>query len=189
MLLKVLGIILGVLLISGGVECFLSPLITVESIASIIPVLIGISILLAGIERFMRWVQLKKAGEKDGVLFAEGILAALAGILMLGSGVFQLAFTLALIDILPILTASLVTTLGIIRIARAIQIKRMNRELVKLGGFTMSWGLELTLGILMIVIGIIGLLNPITTIASVGMIIGMDIITCGVTMICTSLLV
>lgn len=187
MLLKVLGILFGVLLTAGGIHCAMVPLDTVTGIALIVPVFLGASLLLAGIDRFLRWTELKREGEKDGLLFAEGILGILGGLIMLFSGIFQASMTLALLDMIPWLTSALVLSFGILRIIRAFRMREINKLLVLGNKVHLSWGWELAAGILLVIIGILSALNPLTTLVSIGIVIAADIITTGITLIASAI--
>lgn len=188
MLLKILGIILGIFLVSGGTYCIAAPDLTVGTIATIIPVFIGVSVLFSGIDRFCRWLEIKREGEKDGFTFAEGILGILCGIFFLASDLLKASMSLALIDLMPVFTAAGLLSFGIITICRAFQMKRANEmATVMKTNIHFSWGVELVLGILITLVGIFSALNPLTTLLTTGTIVGIDIISSGIMLIVTSL--
>ena len=188
MLLKILGIILGIFLVSGGTYCIAAPDLTVGTMAAIIPIFIGVSVLFSGIDRFCRWLEIKREGEKDGFTFAEGLIGIIFGIFFLTSDLLQASMGAALINLMPVFTAAGLLSFGIVTIFRAFEMKRANEvaTLMKTN-IHFSWGLELVLGILFALVGIFSALNPLTTLLATGTIVGIDIITSGIMLIATSL--
>lgn len=186
MLIKILGIILGIIMIGGGIQCIATPLITVTEIAAIIPVFIGIALILTAVNRFVFWMN--PQGEKrDALLLLEAILSFVCGLLVLCSGLLQATMTVALLDLLTILVPMMVLFFGCVRISRGFELKKLNQQLTLIGNFRFKWGWEVALGVLLVIIGILSIVNPLSSITSVGMVIGIDILTSGLLILGSSL--
>ena len=187
MLLKILGIILGFIMLYGGIECVISPEFVTAEIADLVPVFIGATLLLTGIERFVFWLKSKE--ERDALQLVEAILGFLFGLLILCSGLMQTLMSVALIDLMTILIPMIVLSIGCIRITRGFDLRKVNKELMLAGKYRFRWGWEVVLGILLIIVGILSIFNPLNSIMSVGIVIGIDIMFCGMALIFTSLMI
>lgn len=186
--MKVLGVILGVILFIGGVQLAATPFETTVAVSSIVPIFLGASLTVTGIFKFIEWIQVKKLGGKDGLLFWEAVLAFIFGVFLLISWSFRTKFSIAFNLLIPIWAAAMILSSGVIRIIRAIQLKKFNETInTMIGGIKLSWGWELAFGILLIILGIMSCVNPFTTLIAVGILIGVNISVFGLTLVMGSL--
>ena len=188
LLIKILGVLLGVLEIIGGVECIYYPFSTATVISMAIPLFVGITMLLNGILSFVRWGSKKKAGEKDALLFLSALFDVVLGLFLTTSAGAQFVFALSLEVIIPYVAAAWLLGSGVIAIVRAFQLRKLNDTLA-LFGKKLRWFWLLVLGVLLVLFGIQGILNPILMLTGIGISVGMDILFHGVALIFLTLAV
>jgi len=171
---KVFAVILGALMIVCGIGCLFTPGMTYMMLGYVV----GLSMVFDAIGRFVSWWQEKKAGEADGWMLAGAILSAVFGVLILNNTALQVG-----VDVFIAYYAAIWLVFGgIIDIVRAFKIRRLHKNFgtKKLGT---HWYILLILGILLCVFGILSLLNPIVIAATIGVFIGLGIISAGANMI------
>ena len=168
---KVLGVILGVLMIAGGIFCLASPTTTYSAIT----ICIGIAFIEAAIGYFILWRAIKRRNGKSGVLVFNFVISLIAGILLIVNSFAQFFMETFLLYFI----ASYMVVTGIIDIVNAFKLKKFLN-----GGI---WVVLLISGILVTICGIMSFINPISLAIAIGVVIAVNIIVAGVNMIIISL--
>lgn len=167
-LLKVLGVIFGILLIGAGVYLLFTP----DFLADHIGLIFAVAMLVKGVFSIVRFF-VRKAEEADGWLLAGGILSGALGIFLLANDFAQFIAhgLLGTFIIISVMVWLFVT--GIFHIVDAFRVRKLAQQLG--GGYEGSgWGWFLALGILQIVLGIVALSNPLGS--TLGIMIAMNVI-------------
>ena len=152
--------IAGILLVVLGVLCISRPAATLFSTAW----LIGLFTLFAGVSKLMFTLRTQAFLPNSGTRALSAILEIIIGIIFLANNVF-LAFSL------PVIFAMWITIESVIIVVDSFDYKRV--------GFPGWWGI-LLLGICGVVLGILGLRNPDVTAATLSTLIGLGVISMGV---------
>lgn len=188
MIVSLLSFIFGVVAIGFGIRCMTLPL----DAYTLIPTLMGIAMLAEGICCIVAWFRIRKEGG-SWLMLVNGVLSGILGVMLLGSWALQLGLAAAYVTFVAIW----IFISGIIRIFEAFQQRSAGKEAdafnavtpeerrarALLREFSRHWGVSLTLGILMVVLGIFSLGHPFTTMITIGMYIGIDAIFIGVNLI------
>lgn len=174
--MKILGIILGVMVVVGGVFCMLTPILTFASLGWVI----GAVMVAEGIANIFTWSSRKNAGFADGWTLAGAILSTVLGLAIVCSGFLQFAVD----DILAYLVAFWLIAGGFARIFAAFSLRGMYKDGAPVGK---NWGLILLAGICVVVMGFICLFHPLLTMASAGFLVGLGIVSAGCSLIAASL--
>ena len=167
---KVLYVIFGILIIIGGLYCLFTPGITYLTIGY----LVGISMVVDAIGRFINWGQLKNVGQGDPWILVSAILSLVMGCIVLGSAGLQLGIDVFLVYYIAIWMA----IKGIVIIVRAIKIH--HGKLIFDGA---SWATYMLLGWLTLLFGVLCMFNPILLASTIGIFMGLGIIAVGASMI------
>ena len=171
---KVLLIIFGVLMIIGGFSCLFRPVST----SLLLGYAVGLTMVFDAVGRFINWWDEKKNGVADGWMLTGAILSAVFGIFILNSALLQLsvdAFIVYYVAVWLVLH-------GIFSVIRACKLHRLHKNLdTKVVG--KHWYIPLCLGILLIVFGILCMFKPIIVASTIGVFIGLGIISAGANMI------
>ncbi len=177
-MLKVLSIILGLLMIIAGVCCFTLPGMTFLMLGYII----GIAMIIDGIERFIIWGTRDKGTDQGAWTLVSGILSLILGIVLIGNDLMQLA-----IDVFIIYMAiAWLIIMGIMRIAHAFRVRSEWKAAQNMGQESevgRDWWIALTLGILMLILGIVGFFMPMAVVDTIGILIGIALVVSGINMI------
>lgn len=152
--------IAGILLVVLGVLCISRPAATLFTTAW----LIGLFTLFAGVSKLMFTLRTQAFLPNSGTRALSAILEIIIGIIFLANNVF-LAFSL------PVIFAMWITIESVIIVVDSFDYKRV--------GFPGWWGI-LLLGICGVVLGILGLRNPDVTAATLSTLIGLGVISMGV---------
>jgi len=134
--------ITGAALIALGIICILKPMATIVSLAWII----GIITLVSGISTLFSWICVRNYFTQSGSIFLSAILQIICGIIFL-------RHDLALATILPVIFALYLIFEGINLAVRSFDYKKV--------GFG-AWWINLIMGILAAILGILSLGSPIT---------------------------
>ena len=171
---KVLSVILGILMIVGGLYCLFTPGLTYLSIGYVV----GLSMVLDAIGRFVGWHKARKDGAADGWMLTNAILSAVFGFFILNSAALQLGVDVFIVYYIAVW----MVCHGIVVIARAAQLCKIHKnwDTKKLGT---HWYLPLTIGILMCVFGVLCMFKPIIMASTLGVFIGLGIISAGANLI------
>lgn len=165
---KVLSIILGVLMVIGGFYCIAQPLLTDDILMWF---LIGAGF-VSSIVNICTWGSKKKLGQANGWDLAGAIISLIVTIVLIANMAARFAAVVIVIYILM----AWILIMGILKIVMSVQVKK-DPVLGK------GWGLMLTMGILMILAGLSGLLHPLGAGIAFGMIVGINIVVSGFTFI------
>ena len=152
--------IAGILLVVLGVLCISRPAATLFTTAW----LIGLFTLFAGVSKLMFTLRTQAFLPNSGTRALSAILEIIIGIIFLANNVF-LAFSL------PVIFAMWITIESVIIVVDSFDYKRV--------GFPGWWSI-LLLGICGVVLGILGLRNPDVTAATLSTLIGLGVISMGV---------
>lgn len=163
--MKVITIILGSMIIIGGVYCLFVPGATFLTLGW----LVGISLVIAGINAIMAYVAKRKIGTTTVWDLLGGILTLLLGILVLANIFAQLLTDAMLIY----LFATGIMLAGIFRIVASTRLKKLG----------LSWVWMLVVGVLTVLVGLYSLFHPILTAISLGYLIGFWVIASGINLL------
>jgi len=136
------GMLLSILMIVVGVVLILWP----GHVMNTAMTLLGIALLAGGALLILSWYRGRMKGV-DALTLAEGILLALAGVVVLAAPKF-------LISIIPTVIGAVVALNGVLNLAQALDQRREQYN---------RWNLSLALAILTIVLGLVVLFNPFST--------------------------
>ena len=167
---KVLAVLLGILMIGAGVTCLFQPAYT----SLILGYALGLAMIFDAVGGFISWHREKQAGQPAAFILVSAILSAVFGFFVLNNVILQ-----GLVDIFIVYYFAVWLLIhGILDI---FQIRRLQ----KAGGerLGLHWGIQLVLGILVSVFGVICLIEPIIAASLIGIFIGLGIITAGASLI------
>ena len=177
---KILAVLLGLLMIIGGFYCAVTPGMTYFSLAWVA----GFAILFDAVGVLTSWSDMKALGHADGWTLCGAILSLVFALALIFSVRLQL-FTGA---VMAYVIAFWIILAGCIRIMAAVRLRRFKKS-TGLEAPGMAWGWVLILGILMIVAGILGLVNPLGLAIAIGFLVGISIIAAGTNLIAFALMV
>ena len=170
---RVLGIIVGVLIVILGISCFLTPIDTF----GITGWLITFALVIDGVTKVLMWNDGRKIGVKDTWLLIGGILSIVLGIIMMGSVAARVAVDIFVAYLLGIwLFAG-----GIVRIVRSFQMRKVQKTLG--GALGSNWDVAFIAGVVMTVLGIFCVANPVIMMVAVGWGIGFSFVIEGIGLI------
>lgn len=168
--MKVVTIILGVLLLVGGIYCVFTPVATYAAIAW----LIGLSMVVEGVASIITWSEARRLGLANGWTLAGSIISLVLGVFLLGSYFLRFAVDM----FIAYLIAVWLIVAGVTRIVAAINVRNSNDQV-----YASGWGIQLVLGILIVILGILYIFNPLSAMMSMGMLLGLSIIVVGAELI------
>ena len=171
---KVLSIILGILMIICGIYCLTVPELTFLALGWIV----AFSMIIDGVINLATWNARKALGFADGWTLLGGVLSLGFGIAVIASETMQLALDITL----AYMAGIWILWIGILRLARSVRLRHIHKEL-HATGIAKHWWLVMISGILLILIGILGLMNPAVAAIAIGTQIGIDILFAGANMI------
>ena len=169
---KVLYVIFGILIIIGGIYCVFNPGLTYSTIGYVV----GLSMVCDAIVRFVDWSQMRKVGAADGWMLAGAILSIVFGFYILNNAALQLGID----AFLAYFIAAWLFIQGIITMVRAGKLHKVNRAFKVVGN---RWYLPMLWGLLMSLFGILCMFKPLIMVSTVGVFIGLGIISVGANMI------
>ncbi|MDO4796529.1 MAG: DUF308 domain-containing protein [Coriobacteriales bacterium] len=164
---RILGIVIGVLIVALGIYCMFTPISTYGVVGWII----AFGLIADGVSKIVLWKDLRKAGVSDIWALVGGILSCVLGVVLACSQVAMVA-----VDIfVAYLVGVWVLLAGCVRIARSFAMRNVR---VELDGVVLAnnWDLALIIGILMVVLGIFCLANPLLVVIAIGWQIGFALI-------------
>ena len=159
-MLRVLSVIAGVLLIIAGIICLCNQETAILSVG----LLLGIFMLVSGIVQIIMFVRGREMYFSSAWLLLDGILTVLLSLFLL----FNRAFTLLS---LPMLFALWLLFSGVSRIVAAVDLRALGSR---------RWGWILALGIILLVVGFIGLMDPWLSVQALGVTLGISFILEGI---------
>ncbi len=158
--MRILSVILGILLIVTGIYCFFNLGVAFVSLA----LFLGIIMMVYGISQIIAYFASKKNGGSSGWVCFEGILTLAIGAIV--------AFYPLTEFFLAIWFAAWLIVSGILRIVASIQTKR---------NFPGTpWGFMMFLGVLTVIAGIYGMVNPLVIGMAMAMLFGIFFILQGI---------
>lgn len=167
--MTVLMIILSILLIIGGVSCMVTPVATFSALGW----LAGFAIIVSGISAVFRY-----ASGKEGRSVWE-LVGGIAGILFGGFIIINAFAQFATNMVIAYAAALWLVIYGITGIAEALKLRRINKELPN-EFRSAGWLVVMILGVATTVIGVICAFQPMITMLSVGLLIGVSILISGI---------
>lgn len=167
--MTVLMIILSILMIIGGVECIVTPVATFSSLGWIA----GVAIVVTGFSAVFRY-----ASGKEGRSVWE-LIGGIAGILFGGFIIVNVFAQFATNLVIAYAAALWLLVYGVCGVVEAWKLRALNRELPS-EMRTASWLVVMILGAATAVAGVVCVLQPMLTMISVGMIIGVSILISGI---------
>ena len=171
---KVLGVILGVLLVALGIWCMLTPVKTYSALAW----LIGLAMIVDGVSSIAVWFQLRQQDMDNVWTLVAAIISVILGIIL----TISLAAQIVVDFLIVVLAAIWLIAMGAMRIAagmrlRAIHVKGGVEDIGK------RWWLAVVMGVLVMLVGILSLFDPIVLMLGIGMFMGGCIVVAGVSAI------
>ena len=169
-MMRVIMIILGVVLAVGGIYCMLTPIATYAALAW----LIGLAMIVEGVASIITWNRRRKLGLASGWTLVGAIVSIVLGVFLLGSYAMQFAVDM----FIAYLIAIWLVVAGVTRIVAAIAVRNSRgREAAR------GWIIQVVLGVLIIILGILCISNPLSIMAGVGLMLGISIVLVGVALI------
>lgn len=167
--MTVLMIILSILMVICGVDCIVTPVETFSALGW----LAGVAIIVVGVSAVFRY-----AAGKEGRSVWE-LVGGAAGILF-GGFIVVNAFAQFATNMVIAYTAALwLVIYGACGISEALTLRRINRELPS-ELRTAGWLVVMILGVSTAVIGLFCIFQPMITMVSVGLLIGVSILISGI---------
>ncbi len=163
---RILTIVMGVLLTIGGIWCMVMPFETVTTLVWIF----GIFMFVRAIAEIATYRERKAAGFADGFSLAMSIISLIFGFLLIVSWKMQFVAT----DVLLFFIFFWLIFGGVMSIVSAVQLKRL---------FDISPVAGIIIGIIMIFAGMLGIAHPLVAAMSVGIIVGINIVACGIDLV------
>ena len=171
---KVLTVIFGIYMIICGLYCLFTPAITYLMVGY----LIGISMICDAVAGYINWAELKKEGHGDGWILVSAILSTVLGCMVLGSAGLKLGLDV----FIAYYIAVWLFFRGIIVIVRSFKMRKVHKDYDTAEVGT-RWYVRLLLGILLCIFGVLSILNPLIIASTVGMFMGLGIISAGANLI------
>lgn len=169
--MKIFNCIIGVLSILSSVYCIFYPGITFLSSGLLVTIILG----AWGIGAIINYVVNKSEKQKsDAAMGALGLVAGIAAAVFSLIAIFTPAIRLILDIIILCIFAGWLIVDGIKSIAMSFNIKKEGSK---------SWILSLILGVIVLLAGIIGFFNLIFLAQTIGMLIGILLMTYGIKLI------
>ena len=167
--MTVLMILFAILMIVGGVWCMATPVATFSALGW----LAGCAIIVSGFSAVFRYAA-GKEGRSVWELIS-GLAGILFGVFIVINGFAQFATNL----VIAYAAAVWLVVYGVCGIAEALKLRKLNRALPN-DLRTPSWLIVMLLGVATAVIGVICIFQPLLTMLSVGMLIGLSILLSGI---------
>ncbi len=165
--MRILTIISGILMVLSGVFCFVNPGQTFLALAFII----GIVMVINGIIHTMAYLigrGFHNRGDNNGWILTDALITLLLGILVLCN-------QLVADTVIPMVFGMWILVSGILRIEAATRIDRVRKRA--------NFMTTLLTGILTVIIGIFGFINPLVMLLSTTVLLGIFLVMEGVNII------
>lgn len=167
--MKVLGAVMGVLMMGVGCWCMLHPGMTYLSLGWAL----GACMLIDGVGGLATYGEHKKMGLADGWTVAGAVISIVLGVILLASEASQLALDI----FIAYLVSVWLTVLGVVRVVNAVQLRAVHKE--RGGELGRGWGWVLALGVALILCGVMAFLHPIVMALALGIMLGVCVIVAG----------
>lgn len=180
---RILTAVLGVLAVIAGVYCLAWPGLTYVSMAWIV----GATMLVNGVANLISWPERKRIGLANGWSLAGAVVSVLFGVVLLVSNSMRFLMDVYLVY----MAAAWLVVYGVLRIAMAFKMRSLRKNALADPAVAdmlprPRWGWVLCMGVLMVVGGVIGFLNPLTLALAMGVLIGSSIVMLGIDLIATA---
>ena len=166
--MRILSVLAGVLLVAAGIYCLCNQDVAVLSAG----ILLGLFMLCAGVLEIIIFSVGGGLIFGSGWLLLDGVLTVLLSMLLL----FNQWFTMVS---LPILFTLWLLFSGVSRFVSAFDLRMLGVR---------SWGWVLALGILLLVLGIVGLLDPVVSTVAFAITVGLVFILEGISIVACTLI-
>ncbi len=167
-----LPVLFGIILIAAGVFSIFSPVET----SAFIPSLIGVSLIVDGIGKLIKWSDEKRFYGQSRYGLAGGIVSTLFGLFLLFSPALRLTMGAAVIMVL----GGWIASMGALRIVQSLRLRKMSDYIDPFGYPAGNrWYLTCIPGILQLMFGVLNILYPAVGLAMVGTLIGIILIAAG----------
>ena len=166
--MSIVMIILSVLMIIGGISCIAAPVATFSALGW----LAGISILTVGLSSILQYA----AGHEGRSIWE--LLGGICGILFGGFLIFNIFAQTATNIILAYAAALWLFVRGICGIVEALKMRKLNQALPDKARSAV-WLVVLVLAILTVLMGAACIMQPVLSMISVGLLMGISIFTSG----------
>lgn len=166
--MRILSVLAGVLFVAAGIYCLCNQDVAVLSAG----ILLGLFMLCAGVLEIIIFSVGGGLIFGSGWLLLDGVLTVLLSMLLL----FNQWFTMVS---LPILFTLWLLFSGVSRFVSAFDLRVLGVR---------SWGLVLALGILLLVLGIVGLLDPVVSTVAFAITVGLVFILEGISIVACTLI-
>ena len=176
---KVLMAILGILLAICGFIMITRPIQAFSTLGYVI----GAVLLVNGIANIVLWFKMRKVEDVSTWFLISSILSVIIALAVLLDVMFKIAFEMVLVYIVAIWF--IVT--GIMRIVLAFKTKKAYKEGIMPEG--KGWGLILLMGILLLICGVLSIVNPFTLVLAMGLVLGVNMMFCGIDLIAMAFVV
>ena len=174
MAIQLLSTILGILLIISGMQLATNPIGT----ASTAPMLLAVVLLVEGVASLITWLLRKRGGYASPWALVGAALSAVLGVLILVSPTLQLD----ILAIIPYIMGGLVIICGLSNVMQGFKLNSLRQALpVKVNGI--PWGLPVVFGVIMVLLGVVAVINPLGTLISMGVWIGIEVVVAGISLI------
>jgi len=174
--MKIVGIILGILLIISGIYCAITPLATFAALGW----LVGAVMVVEGVGGIMNFFARRKLGLVSGWTLVGAIASLALGICVL----FNIVLRVGIDTMIAYLVSIWLIVIGIMRAVAAIHLRNERHAGSQVGS---NWGLILALGILITIIGVICFFYPLLAMEGVGIWMGFGIASTGASMVAGSI--
>lgn len=172
--MKIVGILIGIVLILSGISCVFTPGLTYLTLAWVA----GISMVADAIGNIVTWSAKKKEQMADGWDLAGAIISLIFGIILMSSALAQVLTAV----ITAYIVAVWMVAKGIIRIISSLRVRKIRKALdAKILG--RSWGKVLAMGVLMTICGVLCMGYPYVLMIAIGIFVGISIISSGINLI------
>ena len=174
---KIFSALLGIVMIIGGIYCIMMPEMPFLALGWIV----AVSMIVDGVVNIATWSVRRKLGFADGWTLLGAVFSLGFGGLLIASETMQLAVDI----VIAYMAAVWILWIGILRMARAAQLRHIHNQLIA-SGIAKHWWLVMLTGVLLIVVGIFSLINPGIMGITIGLLIGIDILFAGINAIVVS---
>ncbi len=165
--IRVLWIISGILLLIAGIYILINPAVGVASMS----LMLGIIMLLSGIVDVIVFARWNKFITGAGWILADGILTIVLALFLMFNQILAAAA-------LPLLFSMWLLFTGIARIVGSVDIKKAGVR---------GWGWFLALGIIVTALGVISLFEPLATLITMTILVGLNFVVQGAVYIISGL--
>lgn len=171
---RIVGIVLGVLMVVGGISCFAEPVRAYGAFGWIA----SVALLADGIGKLLLYFDAKRAGFKDIYVLINGIISVAFAVLLLAN---QAALAAAELTLAYAVGVWALAT-GIVRIVRSFRLRNV-QEVLDVHRIGSNWDIALISGLALVVVGLVGIANPLLGILAIVWEVGAVLIVAGASLV------